>query len=120
MEVVITLRLHIELVYDPECPNVDKARAVLSRALQDVGVPSVWTEWCTDDPACPGTHRGYGSPTVLVNGKDVAPGPHPWAPQGAVSGPRCRVYREGTKVLGAPPVDLVMAAINEAVGPDVV
>jgi hypothetical protein len=110
----------VELVYDPGCPNVDKARAVLTRALQEADVPAVWTEWDTDDPECPENRKAYGSPTILVNGEDVAPGPHQWAAMENVPGPRCRLYREGNHTLGAPPLSHVRAAIHQAMGPDVV
>lgn len=115
----LALRLHVELVYDPDCPNVGKARAVLSRALQEAGAPAVWTEWSTGDPECPEKHRGYGSPTVLVNGKDVAPGPHPWARRDEEHGPRCRVYRQGDQILGAPPLPRIMKALLSVLGPEV-
>jgi hypothetical protein len=114
------LLLHVELVYDAGCPNVAEAREVLTRALQEAGVPAVWTEWCTDDPACPESHRGLGSPTILVNGKDVAPGPHPWAPRQPGGGPRCRLYLEGGRVVGVPPAGLVSGAVQGALGPEVV
>lgn len=107
-------------MYDAGCPNVDKARAVLTRALQEAGAPAVWTEWCTDDSACPGVHRSLGSPTILVNGKDVAPGPHPWAPRTEGDGPRCRLYRESERATGAPPAGLVLAAVLQALEPDVI
>jgi hypothetical protein len=107
-------------VYDAGCPNVDKARAVLTRALQEAGAPAVWTEWCTDDPAFPETHLGLGSPTILVNGKDVAPGPHPWAQRLPGQGPQCRMYREGSHLTGAPPANLVLGAILRVLEPDVV
>lgn len=114
------LRLVIELVYDEGCPNVDKARAVLTRALQEAGMPTVWTEWCTDDPSCPPHLDNLGSPTLLVNGKDVAPGPHPWAPRQKGDGPRCRVYRDEGRITAAPPADAVLHAILKAVEPDIV
>lgn len=114
------LRLVVELVHDPGCPNVEGARAVLSRALQEAGAPAVWTEWCTDDPACPETLRGLGSPTILVNRSDVAPGPHPWTPRPAGAGPRCRVYDDGGRLTGVPPLTRVVAAVEKALGPDVV
>ncbi len=117
----MVLRLHVELVYDPGCPNVDKARQVLTRALQEAGVPAVWTEWDTGDEGCPRDRVGYGSPTILVNGADVAPGPHPWAARELGDGPRCRVYqREDGTQTGAPPLTRVAQAIQAAVGPDVV
>jgi hypothetical protein len=119
-EDTISLRLHVELVYDPECPNVDAARRVLARVLRGAGLPAVWTEWRTDDPTCPESHLGYGSPTVLVNGDDVAPGPHPWARAERGDGPRCRIYREGSTVSRAPPEQRVAEAVQAVLGPDVV
>jgi hypothetical protein len=57
---------------------------------------------------------------VLVNGEDVAPGPHPWTPQSPEAGPRCRVYRDGDAIVAAPPLGRVAGAIREAMGPEVV
>lgn len=116
----LALKLHVELIYDPGCPHVDAARGVLTHALQDAGVPAVWTEWSSDDVLCPERARGLGSPTILVNGKDVAPGPHPWAQREPRQGPRCRIYeQEDGTTGGAPPLARVTRAIAEAVGPDV-
>jgi len=119
-EVTPSLRLHVELVFDPGCPNVDGARDVLTRALQDAGAPAVWTEWSTEDHDCPEDRRAYGSPTILVNGEDVAPGPHPWTPRSERAGPRCRIYRTAEGASGVPPRAEVRAAIEEALAPDVV
>ena len=93
---------------------------MLTRALQEADVPAVWTEWDTEDPECPESRRAFGSPTILVNGKDVAPGPHQWAARDAPSGPRCRIYREGMEILGAPPLSSMRSAIHRAMGPEVV
>lgn len=82
-------------------------------------MPAVWTEWSTGDAACPGRYRGFGSPTILVNGRDVAPGPHPWARREDRDAPRCRLYElEGGSLSGVPPLVRVRAAIEGAVGPD--
>ena len=119
MEAPTTLRLVVELVYDADCPNVDKARAVLTRALQEAGMPAVWTEWCTEDPNCPEGRKGRGSPTILVNGDDVSPGPRPWSPAPPEErGPMCRVYRDGEEMLGAPPLPLVLGAILDVLEPE--
>ena len=111
------LRLLVELVYFPGCPNVERARAVLCRALQEAGAPAVWKEWSTADPACPEVLCGLGSPTILVNRADVAPGPHPWTPREA---PMCRVYEDEGRLVGAPPLARVVAAVTKALEPDVV
>lgn len=93
---------------------------MLTRALQEADAPAVWTEWCTEDPSCPEAFRSLGSPTVLVNGKDVAPGPHPWARRPGGEGPRCRVYQDGGRETGAPPMSLILAAVLRALEPDVI
>jgi len=118
-EATLSLRLQIELVYDPGCPNVDMARDILTEACRGAGAPAVWTEWSSDDPDCPLHLRGLGSPSVLVNGEDVAPGPHPWAARDEGDGPRCRVYRDGDSIVRAPPRDRVERAIEQALQPDV-
>ncbi len=115
----LSLKLQIELVYDPGCPNVDGARAVLTDACRSVGVPAVWTEWNSEDLACPPYARNLGSPSILVNGEDVAPGPHPWAARQPGGAPRCRVYRDGDSIVPAPPLARVSSAIEGAMQPGV-
>jgi len=115
----LSLRVQLELVYDPGCPNVGRARESLTRACREADIPAVWTEWSSEDPACPEHVRNLGSPTLLVNEEDVAPGPHPWAPREAGDGPRCRVYRDGDALVPAPPVRRVVEAITEALRPSV-
>jgi len=112
--------VQIELVHDPGCPNVARARDLLTSACRQAGIPAVWTEWNSEDPACPRRARNLGSPTILVNGEDVAPGPHPWAPREPGDGPRCRVYREGDAIVPAPPLKRIVEAISRAMGPEVV
>jgi hypothetical protein len=108
------------LVYDPGCPNVDSAREILASVCREAGIPAVWTEWNSEDAECPEHALNLGSPTVLVNGEDVAPGPHPWTPREVGDGPRCRVYRDGDSLVPAPPASRVGAAIHRAMGPEVV
>jgi len=115
----LSLRLQIELVYDPGCPNVGHAREVLTAACRAAGVPAVWTEWDSEDGACPKYARNLGSPSVLVNGEDVAPGPHPWAPRNPEAGPRCRVYIDGYAIVPVPPLARLLTAIGAALGPAV-
>lgn len=115
----LSLKLQIELVYDPGCPNVGRARDALSAACRALDVPAVWTEWNSEDPDCPAHARNLGSPSVLVNGEDVAPGPHPWAERQPGSGPRCRVYRDGDAIVPAPPVPRIEGAIRAALQPEV-
>ena len=94
-----------------------RARTALAAACREAGVPAVWTEWNTGDAGCPAHARNLGSPTVLVNGEDVAPGPHPWAPRVPDEGPRVRMYRDGDSIVPIPPQQRIMQAISVAVGP---
>lgn len=92
---------------------------MLSRVLRESGLPAVWSEWSTDDPGCPEEYRSFGSPTILVNGRDVAPGPHPWVRSEGTEGPRIRRYGAGAGgTAGVPPSDRLRGAIEQAVGPE--
>jgi mercuric ion transport protein len=98
----------VELVYDGDCPNSGEARAHLLSAFARAGMTPRWREWRADDPDAPVHVRGFGSPTVLIDGKDVA---------GALptEGTRtCRLYADGDgPPRGAPPIDLIVTALKE-------
>lgn len=99
----------VELVYDPDCPNVAAARTVLLQALARTRGIASWVEWDRQAPETPAHVRGYGSPTILVNGQDVGdavPG------DGAAS---CRVYTDGADGFRrVPSIDQVIAALAAA------
>lgn len=61
----------IDLIYFDGCPNVEDARANLRAAVDAEGGLGDWEEWALEDSATPERFRGYGSPTVLVDGADV-------------------------------------------------
>ena len=97
----------IELVYDDDCPNVEAAREQLRKALRQAGRPdATWTEWHAGDPALPDHARGYGSPTILIGGRDVT---------GAAAGDGCsccRVYQgDDGGLAGVPTVEAIVAAL---------
>lgn len=58
----------VELVYFVGCPNVDTARARLRSVLPG----GEWRERNLADAATPDRYRRFGSPTILVDGRDVA------------------------------------------------
>lgn len=102
----------IELVYDRDCPNVDRARGAIREALGTLGVPPVWHEWDRQAEQTPEALRHFGSPTVLVNGRDIGCDENGEPEPDANS---CRVYVDETGCLcGAPSARLILAAINEA------
>jgi hypothetical protein len=61
----------VELVYFTGCPHVDAARAALRVAFETARLPARWREWDQALPETPAHLQGYGSPTVLVGGRDV-------------------------------------------------
>jgi hypothetical protein len=99
----------VELVYAEACPNAPEARANLARAFAATRLTPAWTEWEVSSPASPARVRTFGSPTVLVDGRDVA-GAEPMDASG------CRVYGVGGRTRGAPPPELIARALAGALG----
>lgn len=97
----------VELIYASDCPNVPLARSNLQQAIERAGVPVECAEHRVDDAALPTHARGYGSPTILVDGEDVAGLP----PSGERT---CRVYQGPTGLVYAPTVEVVEAALRRA------
>lgn len=64
--------MSVEFIYDRDCPNVAAARANLMRAFGQSRVPAKWSEWERSSPDTREHARGFGSPAILVNGRDIA------------------------------------------------
>jgi len=97
----------VELIYDVDCPHIAAARGVLLQAFARVGVTASWTEWSRTAPDTPSHLREYGSPTILVNGEDVA-GAHSTG-----EGNCCRLYNNGgTGFSGVPLVEQIVSALT--------
>lgn len=97
----------VELSYDADCPNVAATRSVLIRAFTQTGVSARWKEWERGSPESPSYAQDFGSPTILVNGRDVVglnPSPHIRA---------CRVYvGSDGNLQSTPPVESICAALR--------
>ncbi len=80
----------IELLGFPDCPNTPAMRANLTAALASVG--KGWTFTDTDQEQLPegDLRRGWPTPTILVNGRDLFGMPAPTAPAMG-----CRMYPGG-------------------------
>lgn len=101
----------VELIYDDDCPNVEAARQQLRRAFQELGQPPAWQEWDRGAPSSPAHARQYGSPTILVDGKDVS-GASP--SDGAAC---CRVYHsEHDGLQKVPPIESITSALRNSPG----
>ena len=100
----------VELIHDRDCPNAEGTRRELRLALESAGLPARWTEWVRQDPGAPSHALRYGSPTVLVNGRDVAS----VAPSDGLA--TCRLYTWNGERVGFPPADLIAGALRGALG----
>lgn len=96
--------MRIELLYVPECPNVAEARARLRAALDQVAVEAevVEREVASSEEAW--AIGMNGSPTFLVEGRDLFGGPSPSF--------GCRLYRSEGSVEGAPTVSALVEALT--------
>jgi predicted Zn-dependent protease len=101
----------IELLWWAGCPSTDEAQAELEQAVRDVGLSDTRvrrSEIATDEEA---KERGFvGSPTILVDGVDVA-SPEPDEAVGLT----CRVYRRRDgRIAPTPDPDDVREALKRA------
>lgn len=96
----------VDLVYSLDCPNVAAARENLLQGFARAGLAPRWREHRIGDPDAPAHVRGFGSPTVLVDGKDVV-GDQP------VAETCCRLY-DGNR--HAPGVEAITRALRAAAG----
>lgn len=105
--------VNAELIYDGDCPNVEAAREQLKSALTKAGFKTRWQEWVRSDAASPDYVKKYGSPTILIDGKDVA---------GALpgDGKSCRVYSDSNGSLSGVPSPEAIASVLSKVKEDAV
>ncbi|MGH9580463.1 MAG: MerC family mercury resistance protein [Terriglobales bacterium] len=100
--------MQVELVYDHDCPNVEEARAELLRAFAQARVPVRWQEWERSAPESPSYARRYGSPTILIDSKDVVP-------MDEMGGAGCcRLYPGGTGARRSPSAEQIARRLREA------
>lgn len=102
---------HVELLWWEGCPSIGAARELLERVLAEEGLDPGAVELRevpTEDEAQ--RERFVGSPTIRVDGSEVAPEP------AEVAALTCRVYhlRDG-RVSPTPDPEDVRAAIKAAV-----
>lgn len=96
----------VEFIYDRDCPNIEDARAQLRLTLSQSGLPATWQEWERNDPAIPAYARLYGSPTILVDGRDITGD----SPSGD---PSCRIYANTQgRNRGVPDSTLIRTALQ--------
>lgn len=95
--------MKIQLLYFQGCPNVDASRAAIREALAIEQVAAYVEQIDVEAPDAPAWVRGWGSPTILINGIDVAGQPR------SEAAAACRLYANG-----APSVDTIRERIKAA------
>lgn len=94
--------MKIQLLYFEGCPNLESARAAIRDAIAAERIDEVIEEIDVESPTAPDSVRGWGSPTILIDGKDVTG-------SSRATGSSCRLYANG-----APPVDEIRARLVDA------
>lgn len=95
----------VELRYDRDCPNVGLARTHLVRAFVSAVLSPHWRESRCAHSQGHELVRTYGSPTILVDGQDVAP-----LTNGASC---CRLYAQPDgSIRGVPSVEAIRTALT--------
>ncbi len=101
--------MKIEVLYVPGCPHHPAAVRKLSEVLASEGVAAEIRELAVTDSTMAEELRFYGSPTIRINGRDIA---------GECQKPlsfalACRLY-PGAREAGIPPADIIHRAVREA------
>lgn len=103
--------MKIEFLYWEECPSHERALAQLRESMRQLSIEEVPIEITRVETEEQAEQRSFfGSPTILVNGQDIAPPPEDMPP-----GLTCRAYlRPDGRISPLPPKELVEAALNAA------
>lgn len=94
--------MKIQLLYFSGCPNVAATRAALRDALAAEKLDLPIEEVDVEEAGAPEWARGWGSPTILIDGKEI----YDQQPSGAQA---CRLYVGGT-----PSVEVIRSRIARA------
>jgi hypothetical protein len=104
----LVLHVKVQLLYFAGCPNVENARQSLRAALAACSAGNLTVEEIdVEASTTPRQLRSWGSPTILVDGVDVAGAAVP-------TGVACRLYDEGAS--GVPRQELIEVKLRQAMG----
>jgi hypothetical protein len=101
--------MKVEVLYVAECPSHPAAVKLVGDVLKSEGVTAEIHEVLVTDEAMATDLAFSGSPTIRINGRDVA-GECSQAKAFALS---CRLYPRSTEI-GLPPVEMVRRAVVQA------
>lgn len=102
--------MKVELIYFKGCPNVADARTLLIKAFAATNNQPKWSEWNQNDESCPEHYLNYGSPTILINSKDVD------ASGFQQQGQCCRLYfdKKTSRAQGGPELEKIINCMEKA------
>ena len=105
--------MEARVVYFDGCPCWRTAAERLGHALMLIGQDEVQVGLVEVRSEADAASSGFaGSPTILIDGDDLFPGPlH--GPALAAGGLSCRLYPTSTGLAGAPSVDDLVSALTE-------
>lgn len=101
--------MKIEVFYVPDCPHHAPAVELLRAVLLAEGVRTEINEVAVTDTKTAEEFRFLGSPTIRINGRDIAGESHPPISFALA----CRMY-SGTREAGVPPLEMMQRAVREA------
>jgi hypothetical protein len=100
--------MNIEVLYIWDCPSCKPTLQNIARVITEEGIIATVTPVEIENAAVKGFR---GSPTVLIDGKDLEESIIPVAPSGLA----CRTYVIGGVATGFPPCSLIRRAIQRAI-----
>jgi len=103
--------VRIEIVEREDCPHRGMALVVVERVVDEMGVPAEIEVVEVDSDSDPEEYRVLGSPTVLVDGRDVDPAPSLSAEYSLDD----RIYRTARGPSGWPEAEWIRDALLRAV-----
>ncbi len=100
--------MNVQLLHIDECPNWEETGVLLRNALDAVGRPDLAIDTVLlTTPEEAGRYAFAGSPTILIDGKDLFPS------GGTTTDLACRVYNTGTRLAGSPTEEQITQALRE-------
>jgi hypothetical protein len=100
--------MKIEVLYVPDCPHHPAAILKLKEVLAAEGIAADILEVAVNDMATAKALRFCGSPTILINGRDVA------AESGNVRDFAVSCRNPDSKEPGVPPLEMIRRAVRDA------
>jgi len=101
--------MKIEVLYFDGCPNHESLVDHLPRLLAREGIDAPIVLRKIEDADQAEHERFLGSPTVLVDGRDVEPD----AGSRDDYGLKCRIYRSPAGLTGLPPDEWILGALGD-------